>query len=44
MLASSCIADVDGGAKSKQDKEKKEAEAFYSELHPSVCICLLYGE
>ncbi|KAG8077331.1 hypothetical protein GUJ93_ZPchr0007g4289 [Zizania palustris] len=43
MLASSCIADVNGGAKSKQDKEK-EAEAFCSELHPSVCIYLLSGE
>jgi hypothetical protein len=29
MLASPCcVADINGGAESKQDKEKEEAEAF----------------
>jgi hypothetical protein len=45
MLASPrCVADINGGAESKQDKEKQEAEAFYPELHPAVCTCLLCGE
>ena len=41
MLASPRVADINGGAQSKQDKEKQEAEAFYSELHPCVCTCWL---
>jgi len=43
MLASSRLADINGGAKSKEDKEKQEAEAFCSQLHPSVCIYWLCG-
>lgn len=43
MLASSCLADINGGAKNKQDKEKQEAEAFCSQLHPSVCIYWLWS-
>lgn len=44
MLASSSLADLNGGAKSKQDKEKQEPETFYSQLHPSVSIYWLCGD
>lgn len=44
MLASSRLADFNGGAKSKQDKEKQEAEVFCSQLHPSVRIYWLCGD